>query len=81
MSHFKKAVDRKRQAAASQGPSPKDPSQMTEAELDLEVERLERDIRGFKERMVREAREAGSGITTSRRPMFLPNRNRRRYWK
>jgi hypothetical protein len=76
---FKKALQKKQEEVAAQPPAPKDPSQMTEQELDREVERLEKEIRGFKERMVREAREDRSAISTPRR-FFLPKRSRR-YWK
>lgn len=78
--NFKKALQKKREAAVAQPPAPKDPSLMSEEELDREVERHERDTRTTKEQFVRAAREERNAITTPRR-LFLPNRKRRRYWK
>jgi hypothetical protein len=80
MSNFKKALQKRREEAAAQPPGPKDPSQMSEEELDRETERLEKEIRGSKEQLVRAAREERSAVTQPRR-VLLPNKRRRRYWK
>ena len=72
----------KRRQEAAQGrqaaESPKPPSQMTAAELDVEVARLEREVRASKERTVQAGREelAGQG---SRHPIFV--RRQKRPWK
>lgn len=80
MSNFKKVIEERRKAASAQPPEPKDPSQMSEAELDREYERLEGELRSFKEQAVRAAREERTAITTPRKT-FLNTRSRRRLWK
>lgn len=59
--------------------SPKPTSQMTEAELDAEVARLEREVRASKERTVQVGREelASQG---AKHPIFAPKK-RRPQWR
>ena len=73
---------RRRQEAAAKGKpaaeTAKHPSQMSEAELNAEVARLEREVRASKERTVELGREelAGRG---AKHPVFV--RRRRPLWK
>lgn len=89
MSNFKKAIDAKRKAARNAPPPEKHPSQMSEAELDAEEARLQREIRQSRERGIvagREAREAGietssGGSTALAQFLASRKRDRRRSWK
>jgi hypothetical protein len=76
--NFKESLERKRQAAKSE-PQTTAPAEMTEAELDQELERARADLRRLKEEELAATREA---TASPARPRFLPNkRSRRPYWK
>lgn len=81
MTNFKRVIEQRKQEAAAK-PPPRDPSLMSERELNREKERLEKELRSSTEEWVRAARSERSTITTPQaRPVFLPKRSRRRPWK
>jgi hypothetical protein len=80
---FIEGLRRKQQAAtAGRGtpPAPKDPAQMTDRELEAELQETRRGIRRLQERAVEAGRqELGGGGGGSRHPIF--SKKRRASWK
>lgn len=89
MSNYKRRLDERRKAAKAAPPPEKHPSQMSEAELEQEEARLQREIRQSRERGIvagREAREAvvetsSSGNTALAQFLASRRRDRKRSWK
>jgi len=67
----------------SEATASKDPSQMSEVELDAEIKRLDRELRGTQEAAVRVGREelAGRGNRPGNLAFGTIFKRNRRYWK
>jgi hypothetical protein len=76
--NFKEQLDRKRQAAKA-APQRKSVAEMSEAELDRELQRAHAKLQEAKRREIDAAREAAA--ETGTRPRFLAGKTRRKHWR